>query len=564
MTDAAAVEAAIADAHRRDWAWVLAATVRVARDLDLAEDCVQEAYAAALRTWASAGIPDNPAAWLTTTARRRAIDDMRRDASLRSRLPLLVEPAGALDEAAAREQPDQREHAEAEEDALRDAAPDERLRLIFICCHPALAQEAQVALTLRLVCGVPVPDIARAFLVSEATMAARITRAKKKISTARIPYRIPPPGELPDRLRGALAVIHLLFTTGHTAPSGASLVRADLMDRAMHLARMLRELMPASTDVHGLYALLLVTDARRATRVDADGRLVRLADQDRSRWDGGALAEAHEVIVGCLRAGPPGRYVLQAAIASLYAEAATYDETDWPQIIALYDRLTVVWPSPIVALNRAVPLAMVAGPEAALAEVERLEADGRLSGYQYLPAIKADLLSRLGRADEAADAYRQALALAANEAERAFLAGRLAGFQITGLLPIGGAGVGDDNRQRRNEERDRGHDHGREDGEAPDQGPGQHDQDQADAHQGEVGPPPGGQAERARLARAAARRGAVTRFLRHRGHLPSPSCRSLPPAERGVSAPPPSSGRGGPPVRRIIAVCSEGDSRWQP
>jgi RNA polymerase sigma factor (sigma-70 family) len=485
---------------------VLAATVRVARDLDLAEDCVQEAYAAALRTWASAGIPDNPAAWLTTTARRRAIDDLRRGASLRSRLPLLVEPTGVVDEAAARGQQEQREHAEAEEDALRAVLPDEPLRLIFICCHPALAQEAQVALTLRLVCGVPVPDIARAFVVSEATMAARITRAKKKISTARIPYRIPPPDELPDRLRGALAVIHLLFTTGHTAPSGASLVRADLVDRAMRLARILRELMPASTDAHGLYALLLVTDARRATRVDADGRLTRLADQDRSRWDRGALAEAHDVIVDCLRAGPPGRYVLQAAIASLYAEAPTYDETDWPQIIALYDRLTVAWPSPIVALNRAVPLAMVAGPEAALAEVERLERDGRLSGYQYLPAIKADLLRRLGRADEAADAYQQALALAANEAERAFLAA-----QIAGLLAVAGARVGDDDRQRRDEQRDHGHDHGREDREAPDQGPGQHDQDQADAHHGEVGPPAGGQAERAGLTRAGLTRAAARR-----------------------------------------------------
>ena len=423
MTDAVTGEAALADAHRREWAAVLAATVRVAHDLDLAEECVQDAYAAALRGWPAAGVPGNPAAWLTTAARRRAIDAIRRDAALRARLPLLVVPEG--DSAEPTES--QPTAAEAAAARLSEAVPDERLRLIFICCHPALAQEAQVALTLRLVCGMSVPDIARAFLVSEPTMAARITRAKKKIATARIPYRIPTPAELPDRLGGALAVIHLLFTNGHTAPSGASLVRADLVDRAMHLARMLRELMPASTDVHGLYALLLVTDARRATRVDADGRLVRLADQDRSRWDRDALAEAHDVIVGCLRAGPPGRYALQAAIASLYAEAPTYDETDWPQIIALYDRLAVVWPSPIVALNRAVPLAMVTGPAAALAEVERLERDGRLSGYQYLPAIKADLLSRLGRADEAADAYRQALALAANEAERAFLTGQLDG-----------------------------------------------------------------------------------------------------------------------------------------
>ena len=276
----------------------------------------------------------------------------------------------------------------------------------------------------------PTPDIARAFLVSEPTMAARITRAKKKISAARIPYRVPRPAELPDRLRAVLAVIHLLFTAGHTAPSGTSLIRAELVDRALHLARMLRELMPGEAEVRGLYALLLVTDARRATRVDADGQLVRLKDQDRSRWDRAALAEADDLIVGCLRAGPPGRYVLQAAIASLYAEAPSYDQTDWPQILALYDKLLEVWPSPVVALNRAVPLAMVAGPQTALAEVGRLERDRRLSGYHYLPAIKADLLSRLGRTGEAADAYRQAFALAANEAERAFLAEQIADHSL--------------------------------------------------------------------------------------------------------------------------------------
>jgi len=422
VTDLAAVEEAIAGTHRREWAHVLAATVRVARDLDLAEECVQDAYASALESWVRGGIPNNPAAWLATAARRRAIDAIRRDKALRSRLPLLVEPEEGPGEA----EPGDQDGADA-----GDTLPDGRLRLIFMCCHPALGQAAQVALTLRLVCGVPVPDIARAFLVTESTMGARITRAKKKISTARIPYRMPRPAELPERLPAVLAVIYLLFTTGHTAPSGGSLVRVDLVDRAMYLARMLRELMPGEPEVCGLHALLLVTNARRATRVDDGGRLLRLKDQDRSRWYGTALAEAHDIIVGSLRAAPPGRLLLQAAIASLYAEAPSYEQTDWPQILALYDKLVPVWPSPIVRLNRTVPLAMVAGPEAALAEIENLELDGRLAGYQYLPAVKADLLSRLGRPGEAAIAYRQAFALAFNEAERAFLAGQIADHTLS-------------------------------------------------------------------------------------------------------------------------------------
>jgi RNA polymerase sigma factor (sigma-70 family) len=415
VNDSAAVEAALTDAHRREWARVLAATARVARDLDLAEECVQEAYAAAVRAWAGSGVPDNPAAWLTATARRRAIDAIRRESALRARLPLLVEPEG-----------EPREDA-ADPDAGGPAAraPDDRLRLIFTCCHPALAQEAQVALTLRLVCGLATPDIARAFLVPEATMAARITRAKKKIAVARIPYRVPRQAELPERLRAVLNVVHLVFTAGHTAPSGPSLVRDDLVGLAMGLTGTLRELMPDETEVRGLQALLLVTDARRAARTDDRGRLIRLADQDRSRWDRAALSEAEALITGCLRTARPGRYVLQAAIASVYAGAPAYERTDWPQLVALYDELLRVWPSPVVALNRAVPLAEAAGPEAALTEVERLERDGRLAGYQYLPAIKADLLLRLGRNGAAAAAYRQAMDLTANEAERAFLAERL-------------------------------------------------------------------------------------------------------------------------------------------
>ncbi|WP_331765148.1 sigma-70 family RNA polymerase sigma factor (plasmid) [Streptomyces sp. NBC_01384] len=423
MTAATDAGQTVADAHRREWAFVLAATVRVAQDLDLAEECVQEAYAAALSAWERDGIPGNPAAWLTTAAKRRAMDAMRRERTFRSKLPLLVEPEEAVDELALDEL-DEQDEGEAVDP--EDVVPDERLRLVFTCCYPALAQEAQLALTLRLVCGLPTPDIARALLVSEQTMAARITRAKKKISAARISYRVPRPAELPDRLTAVLGVLHLLFTAGHTAPSGPALMRTDLADRALVLVRTLHDLMPDEPEVRGLLALLLVTDARRATRAGADGRLLRLQEQDRSLWDRAALAEAHELIVAGLRSRRAGRYMLQAAVASLYAQAPTYEETDWPQIVALYDRLLSLWPSPVVALNRTVPVSMAQGPAVALAQVEALEQDGRLSRYQYLPAIKADLLQRLGRTDAAAAAYRQALELTGNEAERAFLAERLA------------------------------------------------------------------------------------------------------------------------------------------
>jgi len=436
MTDPAAVESAVADAHRRGWALVLAATARVARDLDLAEECVQKAYAAALVSWHRDGIPDNPEAWLTTTARRRAMDAIQRERVLRSKLPLLVEPEEARGEW---EEAGVNDPLELTAENPEDIVPDERLRLIFMCCHPALAQEAQLALTLRLVCGVSTSDIARTFLVPETTMAARMTRAKKKIVTTRIPFRVPRAAELPDRLRGVLGVVHLLFTMGHTAPSGASLVRTDLVDQAIHLARMVRDLMPDEREIWGLLALLLVTDARRATRVDDQGHLLRLEDQDRSRWDVSAIAEAHDLIVDGLKGGRPGRYVLQAAIASLYAEAPTFATTDWPQIVTLYDALLIVWPSPVVALNRTVALAMVCGPATALAEVERLELDGVLAGYHYLPAIKADLLERLGRTEEASTAYQAALALVDNEAEREFLSERIA--RLIGTATKAGRGA---------------------------------------------------------------------------------------------------------------------------
>jgi RNA polymerase sigma-70 factor (ECF subfamily) len=387
---------------------VLAATVRVTRDLDAAEEVVQDAYVQALETWARDGVPAKPGAWLTTVARRRALNRMRRRRTLETKLPLLLEPADA-------------EPTESGADAI----PDDRLRLVFTCCHPALAVEAQVALTLRLVCGVATGDVAHAFLVSETTMAARITRAKRKIAAARIRYAVPAADELPARVDAALTVVYLLYTSGHTAGSGADLVRDELTARALDLARMLVLLLPAECEAAGLLALMLVHEARRATRTDPAGRLVRLAEQDRSVWDRKLIAEADALLVGALGAGPPGRFMLQAAIAALHAQASTYDETDWPQILTLYDELLRIWPSPVVALNRAVVLSMVDGRDAALAAVEALERDGRLAGYRYLPATKADLLHGLGRDAEAAVAYREALALTDNATEHAFLVSRL-------------------------------------------------------------------------------------------------------------------------------------------
>ncbi|HEY3609829.1 MAG TPA: sigma-70 family RNA polymerase sigma factor [Pseudonocardiaceae bacterium] len=403
------VRRAVADAHRREWAFVLAATARVAGDLDLAEECVQDAYLAALDAWTRQGVPNNPGAWLTTTARRRALDALRRAGTLRAKLPLLVEPESSSSDGDADE-----------------AIPDDRLRLVFTCCHPALAIEAQVALTLRLVCGLTTTEIAGAFLVSESTMAARVTRAKKKISGARIAYRVPEPAELPDRLRAVLVVLHLLFTTGHSAPVGEELVRSDLVARAIGLTRMLLTLMPDEREVRGLLALLVLTDARRATRVDDTGRLVLLADQDRSRWDRAAIADGDRLVRDALRGGRPGPFAVQAAIAALHAQAPSYAETDWHQVLGLYDVLVTLWSSPVVELNRTVALSMVAGPLVALARVDELAGDPRLAGYRYLPATRADLLRQLGRRREAAQEYRSALTLAENATERRFLTDRLA------------------------------------------------------------------------------------------------------------------------------------------
>ena len=407
-----AVAEALADAHRREWAFVLAATVRVAGDLDVAEECAQEAYVDALQAWARSGVPDRPGAWLTTAARRRAVDRLRREITLQRKLPLLVEPVEAPSEPG--EEPD--------DDT--EAVPDDRLRLVFTCCHPALEPAARIALTLRLVCGVATPDVARAFLVPEPTMAARITRAKKKIAQARIPYRTPAAAELPERLDSVLSTVHLLFSAGHTAPTGEVLVRDDLCERALDLARTLVRLLPGEREAHGLLGLLLLMHARRATRLDARGRLVLLEHQDRHRWDERMILEGLRHTVLGLQ-GRPGRFALQAAIAGAHATAPAFDLTDWPRIVHLYDLLLAVEPSPVVELNRAAAVAFADGPAPALAVVERLADDPRLRAYPYVHAVRADLLRRLDRPVEAAQSYRAALDLTANGAERDFLQRRL-------------------------------------------------------------------------------------------------------------------------------------------
>jgi RNA polymerase sigma-70 factor (ECF subfamily) len=404
-----AVAAAVAEAHRREWGFVLAATVRVTRDIDLAEECVQDAYAKALTVWEERGVPKTPAAWLTTTARNRALDLLRRESTWRRIMPMVVED-DVLDEP-----------------LLEDGEiPDDRLRLICTCCHPAIAPEARVALTLRLVCGLSTAEVARAFLVSEPTMAARITRAKKKIAAAGIPYRVPPAAELPARIDAVLAVVHLVFSTGHTAPTGDRLRRGDLVERALDLARILRALLPANADVAGLLALILLTDARRATRVDDEGGLVLLADQDRTKWDRTEIAEGIGLVHEALQVRPPGQFALQAAIAAVHAEAPSWPETDWQELVGLYDKLVELWPSPVVTLNRAVAIGFAAGPVEGLAALDELAEEPQLATYGYLAASRADFLRRLGRLDDARLAYEEALALTDNEVERKFLETRLA------------------------------------------------------------------------------------------------------------------------------------------
>jgi RNA polymerase sigma-70 factor (ECF subfamily) len=376
-------------------------------DFDLAEEAVQEAFAEALRTWPDRGVPDNPAAWITTTARNRAIDRLRRERALREKTQTLARLAEL--EALA-------------EDAVTGGIVDDRLQLIFTCCHPALAMDARVALTLRTLGGLTTGEIARAFLVSEATMAQRIVRAKRKIKDAAIPYRVPPPELLPDRLPGVLAVLYLVFNEGYAATQGP-LVRVDLCDEAIRLARVLRSLMPAEAEATGLLALMLLQHSRQRARATAAGELVLLDDQDRARWDHDLIDEGLRMVDDALAARRPGPYQVQAAIAAVHARAPRPEDTDWPQIVRLYDALVVMSPSPVVELNRAVAVAMADGPARGLPLVDGLAE--ALEGYHWFHSARADLLRRLERPAEAADAYRRARALASNPVERAFLERRL-------------------------------------------------------------------------------------------------------------------------------------------
>ena len=391
----------LGELHRREYGRILASLIRMVRDFDLAEDALQEAFAAALAQWPAQGPPQNPVAWLITTARHKAIDQLRRRAladRTRDNLAALVAP---------------------EEDV---PVPLDSLRLIFTCCHPALAPEAQVALTLRTICGLSTEEIARAFLVPVPTLAQRLVRAKAKIRGARIPYEVPEDDELAKRLDTVLAVVYLVFNEGYAASFGAELVRADLCKEAIRLGRLLVDLLPAEREPKGLLALMLLHDARRATRTDDEGAIVLLEDQDRSRWDRVKIAEGAALVVQALRGRPLSAYAVQAAIAALHAQAPSAGETDWRQIAALYSVLVGIQPSPVVELNRAVAIAMADGLEHGLALLDTIH----LPGYHLLPAARADLLRRLGRHAEAAAAYRQALALVTNTAERRFLEWRLA------------------------------------------------------------------------------------------------------------------------------------------
>ncbi|OLF17860.1 RNA polymerase subunit sigma-24 [Actinophytocola xanthii] len=405
------MNAEVEAAFRDEWGQVVATLIGLTGDWDLAEECAAEAFAVAVERWARDGVPRRPGAWLTTTARNRAIDRLRRDAVGATKLrdaAALVPPGDVPGSADVPE------------------IADDRLRLIFTCCHPLLPFEARVALTLRTLAGLTTAEIARAFLVPEATMAQRLVRAKRRIREAGIPYEVPAGHLLPERTSAVLGVLYLLFNEGYAASAGKDLVRTALCEEALRLARTVVALLPSSAEARGLLALLLLHDARRASRVSAAGELVPLAEQDRSLWSTPLVAEGVAVLETALRMGTPGPYQVQAAIAACHATAPTAGETDWRQIAALYGELARYVPSPVVELNRAVAVAMSSGPAAGLELVDRLTSTGELAGYHLLPATRADLLRRLARYPEAADAYRAAIGLAATDSERRYLAGRLA------------------------------------------------------------------------------------------------------------------------------------------
>ena len=410
------VKAAVDAVFREEWGRVVATLIRVTGDWDLAEEVAQDAFAMALQRWPADGIPRRPGAWLTTAARNRAIDVLRRRAV----------GAAKLREVAALTPPDSDSGSAFGPETDHSGVPDDRLRLMFTCCHPALSLEARVALTLRTLAGLTTAEIARAFLASEATMAKRLVRAKQKIAKAGIPYRVPPAHLLPERLPGVLGVLYLLFNEGYSASAGADLIRQALSAEAIRLGRVLDRLMPDEPEVGGLLALMLMHDARRAARLDADGEIVTLEDQDRGEWDAAEVSEGVAVLEAALQRGRPGPYQVQAAIAACHVTAARAADTDWVQIARLYGQLARFLPTPVVELNRAVAVGMADGPEAGLSLVSALEASGQLTGYHLLPATKADMYRRLGRADEAAACYRQALELASTDAERRYLGRRLA------------------------------------------------------------------------------------------------------------------------------------------